>query len=123
MSQFPRVSVLIPTYNSAPFLDEAIQSVLDQTFADFELIINDNNSTDDTEEIAKKYLSDPRVSFYKNPANIGMAGNWNKLLAHAKGEYIKFLMSDDKFHPQLLEKFVPVMDQYPNVSLITSFRR
>ena len=122
MVHTPKVSVLIPTYNSASFLSEAIESVLNQTFTDFELIIQDNNSDDHTEEVVKKYLPDTRVSYHKNAVNIGMAGNWNKVLTHARGEYIKFLMSDDKFHPQLLEKFVPIMDQNPNVSLITSYR-
>jgi glycosyltransferase involved in cell wall biosynthesis len=76
----PKVSVVIPTYNYAHFLDETIQSVLNQTFLDFELIIVDNNSTDNTEEVVKNYLSDNRVSFYKNDTNIGLVGNWNKCL-------------------------------------------
>lgn len=122
MENCPKVSVIIPSYNSASFLDEAIMSVLNQTFTNFELIIHDDCSTDNTDDIVKKYLSDPRVSYYKNTKNLGLGGNWNKALGYAKGEYIKFLMSDDKFHTQLLEKFVPVMDQNPNVSLITSYR-
>jgi glycosyltransferase involved in cell wall biosynthesis len=115
----PKVSVLIPTYNYAHFLDETIQSVLDQTFSDYELIIVDNNSTDNTDEVIAKYLIDRRVRFYKNPTNIGLAGNWNKCLEYATGDYIKFLCADDKFHPQMLEKFVGVMDANPGVSLIT----
>lgn len=122
MQKIPKVSVIIPSYNSALFLDEAITSVLNQTFADLELIIHDDCSTDNTDEVVKKYLSDPRVSYYKNATNLGLAGNWNKALAYAKGEYIKFLMSDDKFHLQLLEKFVPIMDENPGVSLVTSYR-
>ena len=122
MENNPKVSVIIPSYNSAAFLDEAILSVLNQTFTDFELIIHDDCSTDNTDAIVKKYLADPRVSYYKNDKNLGLGGNWNKALRYARGEYIKFLMSDDKFHPQLLEKFVPIMDEHPNVSLITSYR-
>jgi glycosyltransferase involved in cell wall biosynthesis len=116
----PKVSILIPNYNHAHFLDEAIQSALNQTYTDFELIIVDNCSTDNTDEIVAKYLSDKRVSYVKNEHNLGLVGNWNKCLELANGEYIKFLCSDDKFHPQLLEKFVPIMEQYPNVSLVTS---
>ena len=62
----PKVSVLIPTYNSAPFLDDAIESVLNQTFTDFELLIVDNCSTDNSAEIISKYLSDNRVKYYVN---------------------------------------------------------
>jgi glycosyltransferase involved in cell wall biosynthesis len=116
------VSVLIPTYNSASFLDEAIQSVLDQTYTDFELIIVDNQSTDNTEELVSKYLHDSRVQYTKNETNIGVVGNFNRCLELANGKYIKYLMSDDKFHPQILEKFVAVMEEHPNVSLVTSDR-
>lgn len=117
-----KVSVLIPTYNSAPFLDEAIQSVLNQTFTNFELIIVDNKSTDNSHEVISKYLGDKRIAYYQNPTNIGMVNNWNKCLDYAQGDYIKYLCSDDKFHPQLLEKYVQVMDKYPNVALVTSDR-
>ncbi|OLY94157.1 glycosyltransferase family 2 protein [Cnuella takakiae] len=117
----PKVSVLIPTYNYARFLDEAIQSVLAQTYTDFELLIMDNCSTDNTEAVVRPYLQDPRVTYYKNEKNLGLVGNWNKCLDHARGEYIKFLCADDKFHPHLLEKFVAVMEAYPSVMLVTSY--
>jgi glycosyltransferase involved in cell wall biosynthesis len=120
MRSTPKVSVLIPTYNSAPFLDEAIQSVLNQSYPDFELIIVDNKSTDNTSEVIEKYLGDKRVSYYINQTNIGLVNNFNKCLTYAKGDYIKFLCSDDKFHPDLLSKFVQVLDAYPNVVLVTS---
>jgi len=123
MTTTPQISVLIPTYNYAHYLDETIQSVLDQTFTDFELIIVDNCSIDNTNEVVKKYLSDDRVFFYRNEVNVGLAGNWNKCLEYAKGKYIKFLCADDKFRPNLLEKFVAIMNQYPNISLITTFNQ
>lgn len=119
MTHTPKVSVLIPTYNYAHFLDETIGSVLNQTFTDFELIIVDNQSTDNTDEVVAKYLSDKRISYYKNEKNLGLTGNWNKCLEYATGEYLKFLCADDKFHPQMLEKFTAVMDAHPNVSLVT----
>lgn len=121
MTNSPKVSVLIPTYNYANFLDEAIESVLAQTFTDFELIIVDNCSTDNTSEVVKKYLADKRISFYINETNLGLVGNWNKCLEYARGEYVKFLCADDKFYPQLLEKFVAVMEQYGGVSIVTSY--
>ena len=114
------VSVLIPTYNYARFLDEAIQSVLNQTYQNFELIIVDNDSKDNTEEVVTKYLVDPRVSYHRNPRNLGLVANWNRCVHFAKGEFVKFLMADDKFRPELLDEFVDVMLRYPSVSLVTS---
>lgn len=118
----PKVSVLIPCYNAAAFLDQSIQSVLDQTFTDFELIIVDNASEDGTPQLVKKYLTDPRVQYFRNEVNIGMSGNFNRCLTLAKGIYIKFLMADDLFHPHLLDRFVAVMDAHPKVTIVTSYR-
>jgi len=118
MINSPKVSVLIPTYNYAYCLGETIQSVLSQSFTDFELIVIDDCSKDNTDEIMEKYIGDQRISYYKNPVNLGLVGNWNKCLSYAKGDYIKFLCADDKFRSDLLEKFVHVMEQYPNVSLV-----
>ncbi|WP_132054597.1 glycosyltransferase family 2 protein [Pseudocnuella soli] len=120
--QEPLVSVLVPTYNSAAFLEEAIESVLAQTYTNFELLIVDNQSTDNTKELVQQYLSDPRVQYQLNEKNLGMVGNFNRCLELAQGKYLKFLMSDDKFHPEILEKFVGVMEAHPNVSLVTSDR-
>jgi glycosyltransferase involved in cell wall biosynthesis len=120
MEATPKVSVLIPTYNYARYLDEAIQSVLNQTFQDFELIIVDDQSTDNTDEIVAKYLQHPQVIYHKNPINLGLVRNFNRAMELAKGEYIKFLLADDKMDSTLLEKFCKVLDEYPNVSLVTS---
>lgn len=122
MEAIPTVSILMPTYNYSHTIDEAIQSALAQTYKDFELIIVDDASTDNTDEVVQKYLTDPRVSYHKNPVNLGLVGNFNKCLEYARGKYIKYLLADDKFEPNLLEKFVPIMEQYPSVSLVTSNR-
>jgi len=116
----PVVSVLMPTYNYAHYISEAIQSVLDQTYQDFELVIIDDRSSDNTDEVVKPFLADPRVRYYKNEKNLGLVGNFNKCLEYANGRYIKYLLADDKFDKELLAKFVPVMDQNPGVSLVTS---
>lgn len=122
--QNPKVSVLIPSYNYAHYLQEAIDSVLTQTFEDFELIIVDNCSTDNTEEIVQKYCEqDQRVQYIKNKENIGMYRNYNQALLSASGDYIKFLNADDKFAPTLLEKFVTILDAYEDISVITSYRQ
>jgi glycosyltransferase involved in cell wall biosynthesis len=78
MKHKPKVSVVVPTYNCARFLPEALASVLAQTFTYFELIVVGNCSTDNTSEVMKQYLADDRVSKYKNETNIGLANNWNK---------------------------------------------
>ena len=118
----PKVSILVPTYNYAHYIGEAIESALNQTYTDFELIIVDDQSKDNTDEVVARYLSDSRVSYYKNKVNLGLAANFNEALKYAKGEYIKYLLADDLLHPTLLEKMVPVMDKYPDVSLVTSRR-
>jgi glycosyltransferase involved in cell wall biosynthesis len=124
MSIFPKVSVLIPTYNYAHFISEAIESVLQQTFEDFELIIVDNCSTDNTVEIVKHYIQkDKRVKIIQNDVNIGMYRNYNKALLSAKGKYIKFLNSDDKLQKTNLEKFVKILDKNENISLVSSHRQ
>jgi glycosyltransferase involved in cell wall biosynthesis len=116
----PKVSVLIPTYNYARYLPEAIESVLNQTYVDFELIIIDDQSKDNTDEVVEKYLEDPRVSYQKNAVNLGLVGNFNRALELANGDYIKFLLADDKLDKTILSKFVAVLDSYPGVSLVTS---
>jgi glycosyltransferase involved in cell wall biosynthesis len=123
MRNNPKVSVLIPTFNYARYLPEAIESVLNQTFTDFELIVVDNASSDNTDEVIAGYLQDPRISYHKNATNIGLAGNWNRCLELATGDYIKFLCADDKFHPEMLMKFTTVMDCNPSVSLVTCHKQ
>jgi glycosyltransferase involved in cell wall biosynthesis len=119
MKTQPKISVLIPTHNYGHFLDETIQSVLEQSFKDFELIVVDNHSTDNTREVVSKYLTDPRVSYHLNKANLGLVGNWNKCLSLPNAEYIKFICADDKIHPHMLDKYYKVMELNPQVSLVT----
>jgi glycosyltransferase involved in cell wall biosynthesis len=109
---------MIPTFNYAHFLDDTIRSVLSQTFSDWELIIVDNASIDNTDEVVSRYLTDRRIKYYKNDTNLGLVGNWNKCLSYASGEFLKFLCADDKFRPTLLEKYVALMDQYPALSMV-----
>ncbi|MHA4842641.1 glycosyltransferase family 2 protein [Flavitalea antarctica] len=118
MKHIPKVSVLIPTYNYGYCLDVAVQSVMDQGMSDFELIVIDDHSSDNTDEVMEKYLSDPRITYVRNEQNLGLVGNWNKCLSYAKGEYIKFLCADDYFRSDLLCKMVNVMEQHPGVSLV-----
>ena len=120
----PRISVLIPTYNYARFLPEAIESVLAQDFRDFELLIVDDCSADNTAEVVRPFCArDARVRFTVNGANLGMVHNWNHCLEQARGEYIKFLFGDDKlWHPQALGKMAALMDAHPSATLATAAR-
>lgn len=123
MRVLPKVSVCIPTYNYADYLPMAVESVLKQNFHDFELIIQDDCSTDETAELVRRYLSDERVIFGVNERNLGLAGNWNRCLAKARGEYIKFVFADDLLaSPDALGKMVLVMDSDPRFSLVASAR-
>ena len=117
----PLISVLIPTYNYGRFLEEAIDSVLAQTIEDFEILIMDNASTDNTREVVKKYTDKYSfIKFYENDSNIGGNRNWNKLLYVAEGKYIKYLCADDKLKPDCLKKFVAIMEADDSIQVVSS---
>jgi len=105
----PKVSVCMPNYNFGHLIGEAIQSVLEQTFPDFELIIVDDASTDDSVAVIKRF-SDERIRFYQNEVNIGRVKNINKSLSLASGDYVTILPSDCTCLPDSLEKRVAVLD-------------
>lgn len=113
----PRVSVLTTIFNREAFLAEAIESVLAQTFADFELILVDDCSTDRSVEIARRYLCDPRVRFFQNERNLGDYPNRNSAAAHATGDYLKYVDSDDTIAQDCLEVMVATMDAHPHAVL------
>jgi glycosyltransferase involved in cell wall biosynthesis len=120
ISMEPIISVVIPIYNMELYIEEAIQSVLEQTFIDYELILVDNASTDNTKIIISSYAKNPKVHIVINERNLGMAQNWNKCLYHAKGKYIKFLNADDLLEVTALENFVSILENNPEISLVTS---
>lgn len=108
-SRRPRVSVCIPTYKGAATLGAAIESVLAQSFTDFELIVVDDGSPDDTAAVVAGF-PDPRVTYQRNAVNLGPEGNWNRCLELASGHYFKLLPHDDLLHPECLARQVAVMD-------------
>lgn len=112
-----KVSVLIPVYNSASFLRDAVQSILKQTYTDFELILLNDASTDNSEQIIKSF-SDPRIRYYKNDKNLGISASRNKLLDLAQGEYLAIMDNDDFSLPERLEKQVKFMDAKPDVAML-----
>ncbi len=114
----PRVSIGLPVYNGENFLEEAIRSILEQTFEDFELIISDNASTDTSEAICRAYAAqDKRLRYFRNQENIGASGNYRRVFELSSGEYFKWAAHDDVCRPNFLLKCVEVLDQDPSVVL------
>lgn len=120
----PKVSVCIPTHNGGKYLPGAIASVVEQTFADYEIVIVDNASSDDTEAVVRTLCEHYSQNFryFRNPSNLGLAGNLNRCVAHARGEYIKLLCVDDLLLPESLGVLVTALDKYPSVMLVTGRR-
>lgn len=115
----PRVSVCIPTFNRSQYLRLTMDSVLHQTFGDFELVVVDNASTDDTGDAVKQF-SDGRLRYYRNAQTVGMVANWNRCLEYAQGECVAILHDDDLWLERFLERVVSVMDGYKAVGLVCS---
>ncbi len=106
MKDRPLISICIPNYNNAEYVGEAIQSALDQTYNNIEVIVVDNCSTDNSWEVINTYSSDLRVKIYQNKTNIGMVGNFREALRKSYGRYISFLCSDDLIKKDTIEKLV-----------------
>lgn len=113
-----RVSIGLPVYNGERYLEQAIQSLLAQSFIDFELIICNNASTDRTGEICQKYATlDNRVHYHRNPENLGATRNFNLTFELSSGEYFRWASYDDLCAPELIERCVAVLDAHPSVVL------
>ena len=128
----PRVSVGLPVYNGAKYLHQSVQSLLRQDFEDFELLISDNASTDETEEICRSYAAkDSRIRYRRNRTNIGSARNYRMVFESARGEFFKWCSHDDVCRPAFLRRCLEVFDAetasvglvYPLCELIDEFGR
>lgn len=109
----PTISVCIPTYNGAQYLTDCLDSVLSQTLPDFEVVIVDDGSSDDTLDIAHSYrLRDPRIRVFKNEGNLGLAGNWNRCVHLSRGQWIKFVFQDDLVLPECLSRMLSVATEH-----------
>ena len=114
-----RLSIGLPVYNGARYLAQAIGSLLDQTWTDFELIISDNASTDRTAEICRVFAAtDARVKVFRNETNLGAARNYNRTLELAGGEYFKWAAHDDVCDRRFLAACVAVLDAEPDTVLV-----
>jgi glycosyltransferase involved in cell wall biosynthesis len=111
ISGAPFVSVCVPTYNGELYLSECLESVLAQTYEDFELLIVDDGSADKTLAIVEAYAKrDRRVRLVKNETNLGLAPNWNRCVEISKGEWIKFVFQDDIIAPTCLNEMIAAAD-------------
>ncbi len=124
MDVAPRVSIGLPVYNGQQYLRQALDSLLAQTFSDFELIISDNASSDATPEICREYAArDPRIRCVRHEVNRGAAWNFNYVFGLARGVYFKWHAHDDMLEPSFLERCVTMLDRDPQIVLAFSRTR
>lgn len=114
----PLVSIIIPTYNRPHYLEQALESAVSQKYKNIEIIISDNCSPCNPESLVKSF-NDPRIKFYRNEQNIGLAANFKKAFLLAKGKYVASLLDDDAWDLEFLSKLVPPLEE--NSSLALSF--
>lgn len=120
----PKISVCLPVRNGGSFFPLAIDSVLQQSMEHIELIIVDNCSTDGTAALIEENIAKlPNIRFYRNAINIGLAKNFNACLAHAMGQYVKFICADDLLLPQSLRRMADALDADPSVALVVGGRK
>ena len=111
----PKVSIGLPVYNGQKFIERTLESILNQDFDDFELIISDNASEDKTEYICRRYVQkDSRIRYSRNDVNVGAGENYNKVFKLAKGKYFKWAAHDDECHRTMLRRCVEVLDCAPD---------
>jgi len=121
----PKVSVIVPNYNHAPYLQQRIESILNQTYHDFELIILDDCSIDNSRDIIEQYKNNPKTSqiIYNEKNSGGVFIQWNKGIELAQGEYIWIAESDDFADPFFLEELIKQSDKYKDAGLLYSHLR
>jgi glycosyltransferase involved in cell wall biosynthesis len=115
----PRVSIVLTTYNRAEALKQTLDTLVTQTLRDFELIICDDASTDNTEDVARRYTAgDRRIVYRRNTRNLRMPGNLNEGIRNAQGTYIANLHDGDIYAPRLLEKWAEALDRFPTAAFV-----
>ena len=117
----PRLSVVMPVHNALPYLDEAIESILRQTFADFEFVILDDGSTDGSSEALRGWARrDPRIRLVRSGTRLGPAGSSNRVVAEAQGPIVARMDADDVAHPERLKNQLTLLEAEPDAVLIGS---
>lgn len=115
------VSIVMPNYNYAQFIRKALDSALEQTYENIEIIVVDDKSTDNSLEIIEEYVKkDPRVKSYPNAKNLGVVASHNRCVELAKGEYVVVLSSDDYLHPDFVKESVAYLEKYPSAGMIAT---
>jgi len=114
----PKVSICIPTYNDAKFLRESLDSIVNQTFFDKEIIVSDNASTDNTKEIVHEYVEKYGVKYYRNAKTVDAYDNFNRCIRLARGEFIAIYHSDDVYNENIVEKEVNFLQSYPSAGAV-----
>lgn len=104
----PNVSICVPNYNYGKYIGDTIRSILDQTYTDFELIVVDDASTDNSMDVITSF-HDKRLTVHENKSNLGITANWNKCLEYATGDYIAIFHSDDLYHREIIEHEVNIL--------------
>ena len=117
----PLISVVVPTYNGAAFVDECLESLRAQTFTDFEVVVTDDASTDDTLTHVRRFAS--RRTRVIEGTRVGAAANWNRGAADARGRFVKVLCQDDRLHPTALQDQLTALEAHPSAVLVSSARR
>ncbi len=112
----PLVSICIPTYNRPDYLQRAVASCLAQTMRDFEVVITDNSTNDESAKRAESW-TDPRIRYHRNDGNIGAVASSNRAVSLSKGRYIKFLMDDDLLKPRCLELMAGALEKHPTAGV------
>jgi glycosyltransferase involved in cell wall biosynthesis len=115
------VSVCIPVFNGGRFIAETVKSVLAQTMDDFEIVVVDNCSDDDTVEIVESF-ADERIRLLRNDTNIGVEANWNRAVEEARGRYVKLLCADDVLYPHALAQQAAALDAHPRAAFAAAKR-
>ena len=118
----PRVSVVVPSFNNAGFIEATMDSILAQSFEDFELVVADHSSVDGTWELLQHYRTDPRVRLLRTEAGGGAPRNWERVTAAAGGQLLKLVCGDDIIYPDCLRMQVEAMDANPEVVLVAAQR-
>lgn len=118
MNTEPLVSIGMPVYNGERLIGQALESLLGQDYKNFELIISDNASTDQTPEVCKKYMSkDGRIRYYRNERNLGIVKNFNRVFNLSEGKYFMWAGDHDMWHPNFVSRLVSILEGNPEVVL------
>ncbi len=114
----PYFTLCIPVYNSGEICENAIQTALQQDFDDFEIVIVDDYSTDNSWDVLSKFKDNPRIKLYRNKQNVGMTKNWDNCLQFATGKFIGFVHHDDAVSSNLLKDAYEILEKHPNTGIL-----